>query len=104
MGKACFYLTVLMAIVIHTLDMVLTEHFIGNHWWQETFLPMRECIKAIGIYNALWVSRVCFYLYLWLTIHFMDRKLVRTTLLVITILYWTAMVPWLFTLGYINWS
>lgn len=92
-----------LLVIIHTLDMQLTRDFIGNNWEQETFLPMRLCIKYIGIYNAEWVSRIIVYtlMFFWCFNH--DKKAWRYLLYIGTTLYYTAMINWLFTLELISW-
>jgi hypothetical protein len=102
-SKVYSTLFVFLLLLIHTIDMILTRQVVGDDWWRETFLPMSYCIKWFGIYNALWISRVCIYSSLF--IYFLNRKKWAWYYFLVTgtILYWTAMVPWLWTLGYINW-
>jgi hypothetical protein len=102
-GNGFASLLLFLLVVIHTLDMELTTHYIGDSWRDETFLPMRECIRMIGIYNACWVSRICTYTYIFLTLLFWDRRWVRCLLFVVTTAYWAAMVSWLFTLNIVRW-
>lgn len=103
MKKFLLYLVLFLLIVIHTMDMVLTSHYIGNGWQKETFPLMRLCIREFGIEPSLWISRVfmysCFYLFLCKS----DNKYLQRLLVICTILYWAAMIPWLFSLGIIEW-
>lgn len=79
-----FWVFLVGLLVIHTLDMVLTDRCIGDNWENEIFLPMRCCIRHLGIYNALWVSRICTYSYLWVTVYYRDVRSVRITLAIVT--------------------
>lgn len=90
-------------IVIHTLDMGLTTHYIGNNYNNETFMPMQQCIQICGIHNACWVSRTCIYTFIFVSLTLSHVKWWRSLVITITILYWMAMFPWLFTLGYLKW-
>lgn len=98
-----FWFSFVALVVIHTLDMIFTERRVGDSWGSETFLPMSMTIKFVGIYTALWASRLCMYTYFWFTMYFRKNRAMRTTLYVITILYWTAMMSWLYTFGWVNW-
>ena len=89
----------MLMIVIHTMDMELTRYYVGENWEFETFYPMSMTIKAIGIYKALWVSRIIMYLYFFYFLMNKNKKWVQYAMITTTILYWTAMAPWLFTLG-----
>ena len=92
-----------LLLVIHTTDMILTREVVGNNWQNETFLPMSYCIKWFGIYNSLWLSRIGTYGMLF--IYFLNRKSWKWFyfLVTCTLLYWAAMVHWLWTLGYVSW-
>lgn len=94
---ACFFLLVL----IHTFDMEVTYRCIGNCWEMETFLPMSTCIRYLGIMNAIWVSRLIMYPYFWVCVHFRRLRWIRTTMGIITLLYWASMLNWPFLLGWI---
>jgi len=96
-------IVVALLVIIHTLDMQLTQDFIGNNWEQETFLPMRLCIKHIGIYNAEWVSRVIIYATLFIWCFNRNKKSWRYLLYISTTLYYAAMINWLFTLKLVSW-
>ena len=102
--SACFsILFVFMLLLIHTADMVLTLRVVGNNWDNETFLPMSYCIKWFGIYNALWISRIGIYSMLFLYLCNWRKWKWYAFLISGTTLYWTAMVHWLWTLGYTDW-
>jgi hypothetical protein len=92
-----------LLVIIHTLDMQLTQHFIGDNWEQETFPPMSLCIKHIGIYNAEWVSRIIIYSLLFIWCFNRNKKPWRYLLYVGTTLYYAAMINWLFTLNLVSW-
>jgi len=94
---------VVLLLVIHTIDMILTREIIGNNWQRETFLPMSYCIKFIGIYNALWISRISMYTMLFIYLCNWKKWKWFSFLVAGTCLYWTAMVHWLWTLGFVNW-
>ena len=102
-SKNVSLLFVFLLLFIHTLDMWLTRYCIGNDWDRETFLPMSYCIKWFGIYNSLWISRISMYSMLFL--YFLNWKKWKWHYFLITgtILYWAAMLPWLDTLGYVDW-
>jgi len=97
------FLFVLMMLLIHTTDMVLTREVIGDNWDRETFLPMSYCIKWFGIYNALWISRICIYTMLFIYLCNWKNWKWFAFLVSSTALYWTAMIHWLWSLGYVNW-
>lgn len=96
-------LFVLLLLFIHTLDMWLTRYYIGNDWGRESFLPMSYCIKWFGIYNAIWISRICIYGSLFLYFLNWRKRRWKYFLITGTILYWVSMLSWLRTLGYTNW-
>ena len=102
-SKKVSLLFVFLLLLIHTMDMWLTRFYIGNDWELEIFLPMRYCIKWLGIYNAIWISRIS--IYSWLFVYFFNwtRPCWYYFLIVSTLLYWTAMLPWIRTLGYTYW-
>ena len=102
-SKTISILFVFLLLFIHTLDMWLTRYNIGNNYEREIFLPMRHCIKWLGIYNAIWVSRLCIYGMLFK--YFLNWKNWKWHyfLIVSTLVYWAAMLPWLRTLGYVLW-
>lgn len=98
-----FWFLLLALILIHSIDMELTTHYIGDQWQNETFPLMRHCIKEFGIYNAVWISRVFCYLYFyWCYIYRKDERMVYSMFLV-TILYYVAMTGWLFSLDLVKW-
>ena len=96
-------LFVFLLLFIHTLDMWLTRYEIGNEWEREIFAPMSYCIKWFGIYGGLWVSRICIYGMLFLYFLNWRKRRWKYFLITGTLLYWASMLPWLRTLGYINW-
>jgi hypothetical protein len=98
-----FWPLVFLLILIHTLDMELTREYVGNNWQNETFLPMSLCIKYFNIYNALWISRVIVYISLFLCYCFKENKFVISVFLFVTILYYTSMVNWFFSLNILTW-
>ena len=102
-SKQVSLLFVFLLLLIHTTDMWLTRFYIGNDWELEFFLTMRYCIKWLGIYNAIWISRIS--IYSWLFVYFFNwtRPCWYYFLIVSTLLYWTAMLPWIRTLGYTYW-
>lgn len=89
-------------ILIHTMDMELTRHFIGNEWQREIFYPMSMTIKNVGIYAALWVSRIIMYGYFYFFLMNQHKKWAQHMMITTTILYWAAMTPWLFTLHFLE--
>jgi len=102
-SKTISLLFVFLLVVIHALDMQLTRQYIGNDWQRETFLPMSLCIKYFGIYMSLWISRLCIYPLLFLYFLNWKRRYWHYFLITSTLLYWTAMLPWLSTLGIVEW-
>jgi len=96
-------LFVFLLLFIHTLDMWLTRYCIGNDWDRESFLPMSYCIKWFGIYNSIWISRVCIYGMLFAYFLNWRKRRWKYFLVTGTILYWASMIGWLRTLGYTNW-
>ncbi len=98
-----FWVCIVLLVAIHTFDMVVTDRCIGDDWEREMFFPMRLAIHYIGIYNALWVSRLLTYLYLLFCIHNREQRLVRSVLYTVTVLYWTSMLSWPYFFGWFNW-
>lgn len=86
-------------IVIHAIDMELTTHHIGNQWEHETFPLMRVCIKEFGIHNAVWISRICTYVFFLICYIYRQNDKMLYIMFLITVLYYLAMVDWLFNLG-----
>jgi len=92
-----------LLIVIHTLDMELTGYYIGNDWEKESFPIMQKCIKYYGINIALWISRGTVYSLLYVYLINNKNQYWQKLLFLCTILYWTAMTQWLFSLGILDW-
>ena len=90
-------------ILIHTIDMLLTDKYVGNNWKRETFPIMSYTIKYCGIDAALWLSRLVMYLVMFFLLCKSQEREFRYLLYLITILYYTAMIPWLFTLNLVKW-
>ena len=103
MKKLGMHFVFAMMVAIHTIDMLLTMHYIGDNWQRETFPLMRYCIGHFGIHPSLWISRVFMYSAFYWYLCKADNKYVQRLLVITTILYWTAMLPWLFSLGYLQW-
>jgi hypothetical protein len=104
MGKHLIvWFWIIMLIVIHTIDMELTGHYIGNDWQKEGFPIMSFSIKTFGISSSLWFSRVFMYLFMYYCALNVESRAVRLFLILITLLYWTAMFNWLFVLGFLHW-
>jgi hypothetical protein len=97
-------LFVSLLLIIHTADMLLTGHYIGDDWQSETFPIMRLTIRLVGIHAALWLSRLCIYSFLFAYFLNWRKRYWRYFLITCTLLYWAAMVSWLFTLGYVKWT
>jgi len=96
----CFVLL----ITIHTLDMELTAHYIGCNWHGESFPFMRWSIKFFGINNALWISRFSVYSLLYVYLIKRDSVYWQYLLILGTIVYWLAMIQWLFAFDILSWS
>jgi len=103
MVKLLTWTCILSLIIIHETDMLLTQHYIGNQYNQETFPPMSWTIKTFGIFTAIWISRAIMYLYYWLALVFQKNRHWFYFLILVTILYYIAMIPWLFTLNLCDW-
>ena len=102
-SKKVSLLFVFLLLLIHTIDMWLTRFQIGNEWEREIFLPMSYCIKWFGIYNAIWISRIGIYTGLFVYFLNWKKRGWHYLLVVGTLLYWAAMLPWLRALGYVSW-
>ena len=96
-----FFLIAIMSI--HFVDMELTTHYIGNQWENETFPLMRHCIKVVGIFNAVWISRIFTYLFFLLCYFYRKKEGLIFIMFLITVIYYTSMVDWIFTLDLIDW-
>jgi len=96
------WLWLILLIIIHTIDMILTQRYVGAFWQFETFPPMSFCIRNFGINISLWTSRIIIYSLIYLTLYLGNKIWWARILVVGTILYWTAMVNWLFFLGYLK--
>jgi len=90
---------IVLLIIIHTTDMELTRHYIGESWEKEGFPIMSLSIKNFGINISLWLSRIAMYSFMYFCLLYSHRYSVRIFLIMITILYWMAMLSWFFTLG-----
>jgi hypothetical protein len=82
--------------------MILTWKYIGNQFEKETFPIMRLSIEHFGIDNSLWASRILMYSYFFVALIKANNIKWLYFLVIITILYYTAMIPWLYTLGYVT--
>jgi hypothetical protein len=102
-SKIISFLFAFMLLAIHTTDMILTREIIGDSWSREAFLPMSYCIKWFGIYNALWISRISMYGTLFLYMCNWRKWKWFYFLITGTLLYWTSMIHWLWSLGYVKW-
>lgn len=101
--SALTWLSVAFLVAIHGVDMELTMVYIGDNYDMEIFPPMRWAIKYYGISGALMFSRFLTYGYLYLALlHAPDRRWSLFTL-VVCLLYYTAMINWLFRLGLCEW-
>jgi|SRR5581483_7716639 len=98
------YISLVLLIIIHSADMLLTQYFIGNNWELESFPIMSLTIKYFGGDVALWISRVIMYSYFYLIILYKDNTYFSYFNILMTSLYWTAMIQWLFFLGLLKWS
>ena len=94
---------VVMLLVIHTTDMILTREVIGHDWQGEAFLPMRYCMQRFGLYNALDISRISMYTMLFIYLCNWKSWKWFSFLIAGTCLYWASMVHWLWVLGYVDW-
>lgn len=94
----CFF----ALIVIHSIDMVLTEYYIGDDYQMESFPLMRWMIRYLGINYALWVSRFSFFGYISLFILNHDKQNWKYSLLVFTLFYYSGMLVWFPFLGIIT--
>jgi len=100
--KFFFWLWVMLLIIIHSIDMVLTREYIHDNWQKEIFLPMSMLIKYCGIYLALDVSRIFFYSFILVCIYCQKSKHTLYLLGVVNAWYWTAMFFWLVDLGFVK--
>ncbi len=93
-----------LLIVIHTLDMQLTQDFVGNNWERETFPLMSYCIKWFGIFTSLWISRFTMYSLMFLYILNRNSRYWNAFLIAGTLLYWAAMTQWLWRFDILQWN
>lgn len=103
LNKTLLWVFITLLLSIHTLDMELTAYYVGNEYVNESFPPMRWAIGQISLYPALWLSRIIVYFYIWLTLINQNKKRWWYAIVLVTILYWTAMISWLFQLGIVEW-
>jgi len=97
--KTFFYWFFLISLIaIHTIDMELTTHEIGDQWERENFYLMQLCIKYFGIFHAVWISRIVMYLYFAVSYRYKSNDYFIFTMFLLALLYWAAMIDWLFTL------
>jgi hypothetical protein len=96
--QLCFWTSLWALIIIHAIDMQLTQHFIGDNYENEVFKPMSLAIQYIGIYPALWLSRITMYLFFFLVITNRGKDWCRYLTFLMATLYWSAMTNWLYTL------
>lgn len=101
--KVTFWISFILFIIIQTMDMMLTERYVGNHWQYETFPIMSWMIKTYGINVSLWICRVSSYLYLFFCLMNQESKWVVNLLVIATIMYWMSMIGWIFTTNLAAW-
>jgi hypothetical protein len=83
--------------------MEVTRYYIGDRYEIESFPPMRQTIKMLGIDGAVWVSRGILYTYFFFALLNHKRTSWLYFLILANALYWTAMIPWVFQLGIVKW-
>lgn len=103
MKNTSFWILLLLLILIHTVDMELTTYYIGNQWEHETFPLMRYSIKFLGIYNAIWLSRICTYVFFFVCYLKKENSTWLFAMFLITVLYYVAMADWLINLDLVKW-
>jgi len=103
MKKFLFWFFLIALIIIHTVDMELTTYYIGEQWENETFPLMRYCIKQFSISNAVWISKICSYLFFFFCYKYRESRDTVYIMFLITVLYYTSMIDWLFNLDLVNW-
>lgn len=103
MQRIITWVCVFLLILIHTIDMELTGYYIGNNFERESFPIMRFTIQVFGIDTALWFSRAIMYVYFFVALINRDKPKWYYFLILVTVLYWVAMIDWLFHLQLANW-
>jgi hypothetical protein len=98
-----FWVFLLALMLIHAVDMELTTYYIGNNWENESFPLMKQTIKLVGISNAIWISRVITYIFFFICYINRKRENVVFLMFIITFLYYTSMICWIFTLKLAEW-
>jgi hypothetical protein len=102
MGKI-IWICLTLLIFIHTADMELTRYYIGNEPKNESFPPMSWAISKFGVDTSIWISRAIMYPYMFIAMLNYNKRLWKYSLVLVTILYWVAMIPWWFQLGILSW-
>lgn len=103
MKTLIFWTSLILLFLIHSVDMELTTHYIGNDWELEMFPPMSFCIKHFGIYASVWISRLIMYPCFFLAFKKRHSETWVLILTLSTILYYVGMTGWLFYLQIIAW-
>ena len=98
-----FWTCSILLCLIHIIDMELTRHYIGNDWNLEVFPPMCWAIHKFGIEWAVWISRGIVYGYLYFLYKNRTSENWIAGLVLLTTVYWTSMVGWLFDLELVEW-
>lgn len=98
-----FWFFLFALIAIHSIDMDLTTHYVGDQWEEETFPLMRYCIKEVGICNSIWLSRVCTYVFFFLCYVYRKKDNILFMMFLITVIYYTGMFGWVFRLDLMDW-
>lgn len=98
-----FSIFIFLLFLIHFVDMELTLMHVGNNPNLETFAPMKYAIGTIGIYNAIWVSKIIAFTYFYIAWLYRNSTKGLALLVLFTVLYYSSMVNWLFSLHILNW-
>lgn len=99
MRNLVFWMLIFFLAIIHAIDMELTNYYVGNNWESESFPIMQLSIRLFGIKISLWLSRLIVYSYFFTCFNFRNNDNCIVQLLLITVLYYTSMIGWLFSLG-----
>ncbi len=98
-----FWINFILLVVIQSVDMLLTERYIGSDWTKESFPLMSLMIRDFGINPALWVCRLSTYSFLFCCLRFRKHSWITDFLTILNLCYWTSMISWLFNLNLVDW-
>ncbi len=102
MLKNIFWFAFVAFLFIVTLDLQLTQNYIGNNWEMEGNPLMALAIKKFGIRYAVWYARTVASVFVFFLLAFQDSKHFQYAFISFVIFYYITMTDWLFYLNFME--